>query len=366
MALKGKMGELDALRRTEPATVGEVTPLIELLSNVKESERAKVLPTLLDCAATLLAQRQPLWIDPHYLPQDNPLRSNPAGVFGELDQRIEEQFGMFPPEPPVPSLIPVVRETADERELADIRMLQEHQPRSIAVRLCKPHDAEVPDVIRRIRDIAERAGAILDEVHVIVDEQYVKDVDEQVSARDIAVVQRLTDALEPASVTLLSGCTPEVRKDFEPCLHTRTDAQLWSVVDGAVRDAAGTGVRYGDYGLVPPIPKEPKGPIMPPNPYVRYTVAGQTLCLAKRVPKDGPTEGSYADTFSEVADTLTERPEFAGPGYSWGDREFHRCRTGGTRRAGSATDWLAMATSHHITHLARSTAPGTSWQRHLT
>ncbi|MGH3503290.1 MAG: beta family protein [Nocardioidaceae bacterium] len=356
VALKGKMGELDALRGTDPAVVGEVTPLIELLSNVKESERAKVLPALLDCAATLLTRRQPLWIDPHYLPRNNPLRNNPVGVFGELDQRIEEQFGLFLPQPPVPNLIPVVRETTGERELAGIRMLQEHQPRPIAIRLCKPHDVEVPDVIRRIRDIAERARVAVDEVHVIVDEQYVKDVDGRLSARDIAVIRRLADALEPASVALLSGCTPEVRKDFEPCLRNRTDAQLWGVVAGAVRDATGIGVRYGDYGIVPPIPKEPKGPITPPNPYVRYTAGGQTLCLAKRVPRNRPNEGAFADVFSEVADTLTGCPEFAGPDYSWGDHEFVRCRTGGSRRAGQSRDWLAMATSHHITHLVRGAA----------
>ncbi|OLF10033.1 hypothetical protein BLA60_16350 [Actinophytocola xinjiangensis] len=73
-------------------------------------------------------------------------------------------------------------------------------------------------------------------------------------------------------------------------------------------------------------------------------------------PNGRPSPGAAAEAFSDLAEELVTRSDFAGEGYSWGDRELARCRRrGGTRSAGAAFQWLSMATSHHLSHLARRT-----------
>lgn len=359
--LKCKMGELEALRETDSQTVGHVTPLVELLANTRDQPESRILPTFLKCAMKLALDGNPLWVDPYWLPKNNPLRTRPQGVFGELDRRIDEELGVMARMKAVPNLIPVLHTSMTQSELATVRFLQEREKRQIAVRVRKPRETDTFHIIRRLHRIAERSGVTTDDVHLILDEQYVDHVDEHLVTHLTAVAQQVRDMLPLASVTLLSGDIPDhPGTDYRMRLRARVDRQLWRTVDAFLREKAGAGIRYGDYGVVPPIPKY-SGSSGQVHPYLYYTTQDHMLFAAKQVPfgRDGKISNhARAGAFTQLADMLTEHPCFLGAEYSWGDREFVRCCSSGPRRAGTPAEWLAMATSHHLTHMARNNQLG--------
>lgn len=53
---------------------------------------------------------------------------------------------------------------------------------------------------------------------------------------------------------------------------------------------------------------------------------------------------------------LIESDNFAGPNFSWGDREIHEAATGRSRGFGDSSKPVALATSHHLAYLAGRSA----------
>ncbi|WP_410651049.1 beta family protein [Amycolatopsis sp. cmx-4-54] len=101
-----------------------------------------------------------------------------------------------------------------------------------------------------------------------------------------------------------------------------------------------------------PKPPQSNGNARTPSPYLCYTVPQKTVILRRKKEK----EDVVAELFADLAEELIERDDFAGPDYSWGDRELTRCRRTGGQTAGSVPRWVAMATSHHLEHVSRRTA----------
>jgi hypothetical protein len=109
-------------------------------------------------------------------------------------------------------------------------------------------------------------------------------------------------------------------------------------------------IGYGDYGVTHPVPRSGEN-ARSPYPYLCYTVPRRTVVLRRRIEKgDVP-----AERFADLAEELVEREDFAGPDFSWGDRELTLCRPSGGRAAGSVSRWVSMATSHHLEHVSRRT-----------
>jgi hypothetical protein len=190
-------------------------------------------------------------------------------------------------------------------------------------------------------------------LHAIVDLGFIETVDQAHVLPATSLARRLVDGLGPGSTTLLAGSVPSTRNGFVTTARDRPEVALWLAVAGEV-----DGIRYGDYGVVHPTVAAAKASAMrPPHPYLYYTVSGAMISLRKQpATVDGrQPSGAAAEAFAELATELVNRPEFAGRDYSWGDRELARCRSGGRQSAGSVSKWLAMATSHHLQHLARHT-----------
>lgn len=359
LALKCKQGELKALLHTDHAVVRQVTPVVELLPSRSDPPQVQNFQNLVACAVALVRSGISVWVDAFWLPHNTVQRRATDGIFGELDRQIDQHLGFDAATKAAPNLIPVVANEVTDGELARLRLLQEHHPRPIGVRIREPRRLALSHTISRLPDIAKQARVALDDVHVLVDEQHVTAVDTKMAADDAAIVRQLRGELALGSVTLLSGWTPSQRRTYSNHVvrfHNRTDHLLWSAVDEMLRDKDGTGIRYGDYGVVHPIP--PQGiPLQPPKPYFYYTTSDQSLFLARRPGKDVRGEVTIAareDAFAELVDDLTEHERFAGPDYSWGDSQLVHYTTAGPRRTAESKDWLAMATSHHLTHLVDS------------
>lgn len=173
-------------------------------------------------------------------------------------------------------------------------------------------------------------------------------------------VRRLADwALRHAwrSVTVAAGAMPPTLPgipDDEPVPLVRWDWLLW-------RNLTDLGLGYGDYGVSPvtsgPVDRPPAARQVADGT-MRYTADGAWWIY--RWSRRG---GRGDDRVANLCRAVTSAPHWpeAGAAFSWGDHEILR-RARGAAGAGSATNWAAWGTSHHLAHvLASLRRPGPLW-----
>ena len=346
VALKSKMGELDSLLHLGDRENSIPRIIIELLDSVQPEGRGLVR-SLVDAAVELVGRGHPVWIDPHLLSPAAGLAHCPGGPFEHLDNRIEDEFGLFPSD--FPAFIPVVPASASDDQLRAVALLQEHRPRDVAVRFRGPSTEGLGDRLRHIARLTRLDGHVM---HAVIDLGHVEDVQPRQVGLVRSLATALTDHLGPDSTTLLAGSTPVTRHGYATTVRDRPEVRIWREVAGGV---SGAQINYGDYGVVHPRPSASGSNARLPHPYFSYTVPGSVIALRRKLVRESGkvAEGAAGEAFADIADELVARPEFAGSGFSWGDRELTRCRRGGDRTAGSVPRWIAMATSHHLEHLTR-------------
>ncbi|MET9230438.1 hypothetical protein [Lentzea sp. NPDC003310] len=355
VALKSKTGEFDSLRHLDEGENAAPRVIVELLDSVQPEGRG-VIRSLVDAAVELAVRGRPAWVDPHLLTSAGGLAQCAGGPFEHLDNRIEnalqDRCGLFTPD--VPALVPVVPASATDTQLRAIALLQEHRPREVVVRF---RDLGTDRLADRLGHIAHLTRLGDQAMHAVIDLGHVETVHPRQVEAARSLARALTDHLGPASTTLLAGSVPHTRLGYATTVRDRVEVRLWSEVAAGVGGAV---IHYGDYGVVHPHPPAVSGgDARLPNPYFVYTVPGNAITLRRQLDREGGkvAEGAAVEAFSDIADELVARQEFAGSGYSWGDRELAGCRRGGDRTAGSVPRWIALATSHHIAHLTRR-APG--------
>ncbi|MBE9376425.1 hypothetical protein IQ251_18390 [Saccharopolyspora sp. HNM0983] len=346
IAVKSKEGELEALTNTSEIN-GHVRIMVELIGNLAPAGgNAK---KVVDAAVQAALSGNPLWIDTTWLTSDTPFGGSVHEVLEQLDHDIEDNLNERLHEFDGPCLIPVVPAQADLKELHPARMLLEHQHRPVVIR------ARNVAAGRDLADAIEYVATVLrlapEDLHVVLDEAYTPAVHEH---HVDALAHRIDglSGLNCASMTVLAGSTPLKRANFETRTRPRPEVLLRDAVQRYSRRA----LAYGDYGVVHPIPHLSKGAARSPNPYIHYTVPGETLSIARRIPNrvnGAPPRGASEHYFREVADELVGRSEFAGPKFSWGDRVLDSCMSTPITPIGRSTKWIALATSHHVVHLAR-------------
>lgn len=91
---------------------------------------------------------------------------------------------------------------------------------------------------------------------------------------------------------------------------------------------------------------------------MKYTCPDHWLYSRERMPEpdDRAADSPRAGAFRIVCRRLIESDNFAGPGFSWGDREIHEAATGRGRGFGDSSKPVALAISHHLAYLAGRSA----------
>lgn len=211
----------------------------------------------------------------------------------------------------------------------------------------------VPEVVLRIDQtthwspadaavVARALGLPLEQIHLLVDFGAVSD------ASAVAVAAPKADSLirwsstfgKWASITLASGAFPASISNLPPStanLIARWDADLWRRVT-----ALGHTISFGDYAVNSTA--MPAANARGPLPNLRYTLDHSWLVWREPKTPIGNT------AFFSVAARVAAHPGFSGPTFSWGDGEIDRCSRG-EGGAGTATQWRAYGTSHHITQV---------------
>ncbi len=349
LAVKSKEGELQALLNTTEVN-DRVQVMVELLDSVDSG--GLVIKKVVDFCVESASRGRPVWVDTTWLTRASDLGASPRAVLERLEHEIEESLGLFSICSEQPCLIPVVPLNTDDEGLRAIRMFLEHRRRPVVVR-CRQTSLPTTELLRTLDRIATALRLGTDELHLVFDEGYVRKLETHRVDALVDNITGLANRNEYASVAVLAGSTPRKRGGYETHLRRRVEVELWK----AVREASGEHIRYGDYGVVHPDPQKSSKGGRIPNPYIYYTVPGATLYIARKNPErkgNSVPPGSTERYFLKVADELVHRPEFAGADFSWGDRNLYTCRKRPNPQVGSASRWIAFATSHHAAHVSRS------------
>ncbi|MDT8915068.1 beta family protein [Amycolatopsis sp. PS_44_ISF1] len=347
VTVKCKSGELSALRNLSSPDDARADVIVELLDSVSPSGR--ILPALISAAVNLANFGRTLWLDTTWLTPTSPLAEQQGGALEYLDELIESaiaaKLGLLGLDRP--GLIPVVPIDAPDDELRRTRLLIEHQDREVVIRIRRPNRS-AHELGERIRSVMRLTGTRPGRVRAVIDAEFVETVSTRQVAAITATVTTASDLLGPGAAQLLAGSIPRTRDTYATILRDRPEVTLWEeVCEGSSGE-----VGYGDYGVTHPVPPADGGNARSPSPYLCYTVPRKTVVLRRKLEEgDGA-----AESFADLVEELVERDDFAGPDYSWGDRELTQCRRTGGKTAGAVSRWIAMATSHHLQHVSHRTA----------
>lgn len=133
--------------------------------------------------------------------------------------------------------------------------------------------------------------------------------------------------------------------------HARTRPRAeWLVWQQLRGHAAGSTVRFGDYGITHPVYNSV--PISG-SANIRYTHTNDWL-IARGRKVTGAAYGGFGQ-FVALSKTVVGDTRYCGTQYSWGDDYVSQC-SAGTVSTGNMTTWRAVGTNHHITFVVRQLA----------
>ncbi len=183
----------------------------------------------------------------------------------------------------------------------------------------------------------------------MLDLQYVAEATADGVERAAAILTTLTESGAFGSTTLLTGSIPKTLGHTATWEQARAEEVLW---ERLVRAGAGN-LRFGDYGAVHPIPS--KG-FRSKHVALKYTCPRRWLYSREQMPDEKGDESARGHTFRVVCRHVIESEGYAGPGFSWGDREILEAATGAGTGLGDTRKPVALATSHHLAYLAARAA----------
>lgn len=325
--LAGRMAELTALEHLPPALVTAVVPVLEVQSNPRKH------PT--DTTAFFALARATLPADLRFGVDLGRVPDPTSGIRFPA-YHLAEEFALWG----LP-MTPVIRLSDSSRRLTAHGDAARLHDNTAILRVRPFTDAtDAADAHRLITKALRLTKLSPDQVDLVIDLGQISAATlSSTIAKATALVRwsrthrwRSTMVATGAMRTSLSEVTAPGRVAVQ-----RSDYLLW-------RQLRDLDVGCGDYGVRSPTAAATvrRGPL----PNVRYT--SDTCWWVYRWPHsvDGGGHGIYPLCRTVVrSDHWTS----CGPDYSWGDRQIFE-RAEHRDRPGTATDWIAWATSHHITH----------------
>jgi len=335
VALQARSAEFRALTSSLADWAAQIQPMLVLLR-----------PTDIESAAPVVAELYrrgvvPL-VDSSLHTGRSPLRNVP-GTFAALADELLRPTPWTQADPADDSaaFCPVLRLESSVREVVWAKQWLAERGTRVAVRLAPQR----PLAHQRVLELATALGLRATALHIILDCGYVAEHElaEWRAVRRAAV--GLLGSLRPERATILASAIP-VARDRLGCRAElpRRERDLWLEVRSACPQLP---VEYGDHGVVA-MPDGPPGPGgRTPHPYLYYTGRVSYLFLRRRA--TGTAPGRYAEAFHELVKDLLATDAARPAEFSWGDRELRR------RYTGSSTEWIAFATSHHLSQVAHET-----------
>lgn len=324
--MKAKPGEFDAWRKVDAAAIAAgARPLFEVVPTAGPDK------DLQDVVARASKDWPggPLLLDTGYLNQTQQVAASGRRV-------IEWCADVLPME-----YRPVVRPGDPVEVLSDVALAHAKHNSGACLRFgSNDADPDVPEADALLKAVLAETGLQLSELDLVIDLWAI--ADGRTVTRCVPIVNALLAWAASRgtwrSVTVLSGAFPNSISDFDRDTYTpvhRFDADLWVAVGAA---NAALVPDFGDYVVNhPALPGAGRGPL----PNLRYTNGADWWVWRESKTLPGN------ESFFALCERVVASPAWTGATFSWGDTEVERCSTyaGGP---GTATQWRAFATSHHI------------------
>jgi len=153
--------------------------------------------------------------------------------------------------------------------------------------------------------------------------------------------------------TVLSGAFPKDLRRVPKNAQRELDRNDWLAWRRQITEnKVGRKPSYGDYTIQYPNYSLPKGK---PNPSasIRYTAKDYWVIMRGEALRGDTSSGSAQ--YPAQALLLTERPEFRGPKFSFGDEYIQRVSQD-EKHPGNPKSWISAGINHHLTLVARQIA----------
>lgn len=334
--LKGRQGELDALREVQLRTRQAMTPLLEVAPKDETEDPATVLKI---CEQTVDKLRHrylhPIMLDGGLFDLDAEIHGG-RGVLAVLADAARAA-GLVAQ--------PVVRLGDPSRALLEARKAMAVDGRGMTLRLGGEDLDEEPDELDDLFDaLLDQAGADRADVDLVLD---VGPVDGDAAVRGAArmltsLIRDLPSIAAWRSLTVAAGAFPVDLSQFTAHVvgeRPRYDAQLFDRVRNRTLPRYPD---YGDYGVAHPTLAI--GNSFSPPPQLRYTSAVHWLVLKGR--RTDPTGNTQ---FQRICQVIAGHPEFAGTPTGNADR---RIADGSPQGPGNGTMWRMIGMTHHLDYVA--------------
>lgn len=330
--LKAKPGEYKAMRNAGPSVVSDTRVIFEVVPTHGED---RDVSDFVNGVAPGWPLGAVVTVDTGSLDQTLPINGTADRAVLWTSQRLRARNV---------AAKPVMRQDDPFVVLSEVAAAAAIHGQGACLRLgSEESDPEPDDADALVPDALETVGLGVDEIDLVIDLWSVASQREVQRAVPVAIRMLAWAAQLPwRSVSVVSGAFPASISNLPtggPTPIQRHDADLYDAILAAGPD---TVPDYGDFGVAHPgMPTSvPRGPL----PNLRYT--SDREWQVDREQRILPGNQS----FFTICQRVVASPYWPGPTYSWGDHEINRCAnsTGG---AGTATEWRAFGTSHHLAHV---------------
>ncbi len=236
-------------------------------------------------------------------------------------------------------VMPVARVSDDSADRAAVAKVVASQGQGVVVRLGgESGDPSTATLHRDVSGLLNDLGLRCSSATLVLDMWAVEDSREVGRAQHLATALLSTvHALGPwRDVVLASGAFPTSISDLAkgaPSSLPRWDADLWMRVR-----ATDSSLGFGDYCVNSPRTGVGRRPL----PNLRYTSASTWLVWRESNTRPGN------ESFYDLCKRVVVHQSWCQPQFSWGDGRIEECARE-IRGAGTATQWRAYGTNHHIT-----------------
>lgn len=335
--LKGKAGELEALKLVHPRTRRAMLPLVEAVPKDDGDDQAANRTANRKACEQLTAKLAknydgPVMLDGGLFPDLAADVATGLGIVGTLAKLARDQDLVSQP---------VVRLGDPPRALDEAGWAHNEDQNGITIRLASDDIDEDPeDVDTQLEDLLEAVAATAADVDLVLDLGAIEgDVPVRGGARMVlSFVRDLASIQRWRSVTVASGGFPVDLSQFMPYVigeRARFDAHLYDQVH---RRRVPRRLDYGDYATAHP--ELTIGPAFSPPPQLRYTTADHWMILKGR--KNDPRGNAQ---FQHICKVIAAHADFTGTPTGAADERIAR---GSPEGPGNGTTWRTVGTTHHL------------------
>jgi hypothetical protein len=336
--LKALPGEIAALEQLPKRTWERVTPLIEVSTNHRKSDRPAPrsrLPKLPSQLAQIFST-YPFFLE---FPNLTPTHKTQLSAGGRKTEVRTIEFMLQRCEELDLNFIPVLRLSSTAASRSLFRQYSSEE-RGFCIRLPMVNVFDPIQASEALESLMADLSVQPKSVDIVMDLGYIKarpgfdNSDLQKSINQIPWIH------EWRSLILVGTVVPQTLAGFDEDQITPIPRQEWRIWTDLQELTLPRIPTFGDYGIQHP--ERPSGVATQVRASIRYSTA-DTLIIARGHSLIPYGRGQYHD----ICENLVKMQQYRGPDFSWGDNQISLCADG-LQRPGSLSMWRAVGTSHHI------------------